>query len=179
MSFVPRHHGPRWLVCLDLEGRPEFVDPMVLMGCRRAIATARTRGWRLVHLYRGAGSGRDVADGVRALPGLSPLASETVLMRPALSAFSSAVFREQARAAPGLELAIVAADMAAAGLATGLAAEDLGLAAVLLRDAFPDAPALRAVDTLLADRGGRLSIAPLSEFSQPEEGLAFKPANQP
>lgn len=175
MNVALRHAAQRWLVCLDLEGRPEFVDPMVLIGCRRAIAVARGRGWRVVHLYRG----REREGGVRALPGLSPLPSETVLLRPGLSAFSSAAFRDQALSIPQIEIAVVGADMAAAGLATGLAAEDLGLKAFLLREAFPDAKALRAVETLLDDRGGRLSIAPLGVFARQEDGLALTPANEP
>lgn len=176
MSLAPLSYSPRhWLVCLDLDDRSGQPDPLVLQACRRALTVARSRGWRVVHLFRAENGAA-----IRPLPGLAPLPSETVLTRPGLSAFSSKAFREQVTGAPGAELAVIGADMASAALATGLAADDGGMRAVMLRECFPDTEALRAVETLLAGRGGgRLSIAPLGLFAQSQHGLRLVAANQP
>lgn len=175
MSLAPLPYASRhWLVCLDLDDRSGQADPLVLQACRRALTVARSRGWRVVHLFRDEKGGA-----IRPLPGLAPLPSETVLTRPGLSAFSSKAFREQLAAAPGAELAVIGADMASAALATGLAADEGGLRAVMLRECFPDPQALHAVEVLLMGRTGRLSVAPLGLFAQTQTHLRLVAANQP
>ncbi len=129
----------RLLVCLDLQQAFAPDGPGVRAGaagcvenCRRILDRARGWDWSIVHSHRRTGLERTVSPPVR---GLEPRATEPVMTRQGLSAFSSGSLRALVEGAREVELVVIGLSFATSGLATLFSALDLGLSVVLVEDA--------------------------------------------
>lgn len=175
---------PAALVCLDLQrarllGSPSSSDPArITATCRRVLEQARVRGWPVLHVHRREAT----SEGARPIPGLEPLASEPVYLRPGPSAFSHKAFARQAMGLGG-PLALIGFSMIDSVLATAFAAADLKLPVEVLSDAVAtdsrDDGALRqALNIPLAALSPLCRLIEADDLLQ-EEAAAFAAANTP
>ena len=139
MSGMWRRGGARerLLVCLDLQQSSVSKQGTehCLVNCRRVLAHARRCGWPVVHVH----SKNACPDEARPIDGLEPLASEPVVYRPGVSAFSSRAFRQMVARLAG-ELVIIGYSMSSSCLATAMVAYDNDLAVTLVEDAVSATP---------------------------------------
>lgn len=137
MNFVGS--APLGLICLDLQrARLNGADghERMLGVCRRVLAEARRRRCPVLHVHRREPS----AEGGRPIPGLEPLPTEPIFVRPGPSAFSHRAFAQAALALGG-PLALMGFSMADSVLATAFAAADRDLSIEVIRDAVALGPA--------------------------------------
>jgi len=131
---------PAALVCLDLQrarvaGTASPTSARITENCRQVLLEARARRWPVLHVHRREAS----PDGARPIPGLEPLPSEPVFLRPGPSAFSHQAFARQATALGG-PLALIGFSLIDSVLATAFAAADLKLPVEVLCDAVAADP---------------------------------------
>ena len=127
----------RLLVCLDLQRSSvsgQGIDRCVV-NCRRVLSHARHSRWRVVHVH----ARNACPDQARPIDGLEPLASEPLVYRSGVSAFSSRAFR-QLVAGLACELVIIGYSMSSSCLATAMVAYDNDLAVTLVEDAVSATP---------------------------------------
>ncbi len=124
------------LLCINV--RHEHVDGVrgpevaaALDGVVREIERFRANGWPVVHAH--AVRPRRTAHAYGALPGLEPRAREPVFALSCLSALEEDEIRDIARGAESLH--VVGGAYSRIGLATALAADDLGVRMVVVADA--------------------------------------------
>lgn len=133
----PEAAASRLLICLDLQQASlsgSDGGDCVING-RRVLAHAREAGWGVVHVHaRNADS-----EGGRPIAGLQPLASEPLMYRSGVSAFSSRIFRWLVKGTV-CELVIIGYSMSSSCLATALVAYDYGLRVTLVEDAVAASP---------------------------------------
>lgn len=141
----PSTSGPAALICLDLQrARLDGRDSQerMLSACRDVLENARRRRWPVLHVHRREA----LPEAGRPIPGLEPLPTEPVFVRPGPSAFSHRAFAQAALALGG-PLALMGFSMADSVLATAFAAVDRDLAIDVIRDAVATGlagdPALR------------------------------------
>jgi hypothetical protein len=119
------------LICLDLQrARLSEADERMLSACHQVLSEARRRRWPVLHVHRREG----LPEAGRPIPGLEPLPTEPVFVRPGPSAFSHRAFAQAALALGG-PLALIGFSMADSVLATAFAAADRELAIEVVRDA--------------------------------------------
>lgn len=176
-----RSPPPAALVCLDLQ-RARLTDSPatapVIATCRRVLSQARGRGWPVLHVHRREAT----SEAARPIPGLEPLPSEPVYLRPGPSAFTHPAFARHAKALGG-PLALIGFSLADAVLATAFAAADLQLPVEVLCDAVAtgglDDPDLRrALAAPLASLFPQCRLIAADDLLQ-EEAAGFAPANTP
>lgn len=175
---------PAALVCLDLQ-RARLSSSLgpsgatqITVTCRRVLEQARVRGWPVLHVHRREAT----PEGARPIPGLEPLASEPIYLRPGPSAFSHKAFARQVIGLGG-PLALIGFSMVDSVLATAFAAADLKLPVEVLSDAVAtasgDDDALRqALDIPLAALSPLCRLIQADDLLQ-EEAAAFAAANAP
>ncbi|WP_312166686.1 isochorismatase family protein [Phenylobacterium sp.] len=177
-----RSPPPAALVCLDLQRARLLGSPpglgRVTATCRRVLDQARARGWPVLHVHRREAT----PEGARPIPGLEPLPSEPVFLRPGPSAFSHPAFARQAMGLGG-PLALVGFSLADSVLATAFAAADRKLPVEVLADAVAadarDDRALRqALGVPLAALSPLCRLISADDLLR-EEAAAFAAANAP
>ena len=130
----------RLLVCVDLQQSSVRDDACeasarvesCLANCRRLLRYARDADWSIVHSYR-----RSPQRGPASppLPEFEPRLSEAVMPRTGISAFSNRSLRWLVEGARDAQLVLVGFCLGPTGLATLFSAHDLGLPALVVRDA--------------------------------------------
>jgi nicotinamidase-related amidase len=164
----------RLLVCLDLQldqiatdegghaGRDTVDGARARLDtCARVLAHARSNGWSVVHAHRRpAGAARPdsaspIAGGARhraspPIPGFEPHPSEPIFYREGLSALSNRRLVDTLRASREAQVMLIGFDLAGSGLATALAAYDLGAELLLAPGALLSARPARSDGTLEA-----------------------------
>ena len=139
MSGMWRRGGARerLLVCLDLQQSSVSAQGTgrCVVNCRRVLSHARHSRWKVVHVH----SRNACPDEARPIDGLEPLASEPLVYRTGVSAFSSRAFR-QLVAGLACELVIIGYSMSSSCLATAMVAYDNDLAVTLVEDAVSATP---------------------------------------
>jgi len=157
----------RLLACLDLQ-RGSIADGRApdgcLVNCRRMLDHARDGGWRVVHVHS---RNPDPAH-ARPINGLEPLATEPVLYRSGLSAFSNRAFREMVEGGRAVELVLIGYSMTSALVGTALIAYEEALSVVMVEDAICSAvldPATRNAIELL----GRKVARPFATFASTDD----------
>lgn len=133
------------LLCLDLrkewladEPRPPWIAKAIL-----TLREARKRGWRVLHAHRA----RSAPMATGAIEGLEPLIEEPVHLLLRQSAFEADDLGDRLSTEGGRTYLIGAA-YSRAGLATAIAAHDLGRPLALLREACGAAPDVGPVQAL-------------------------------
>lgn len=168
------------LVCLDLQRArlAHPTSPQVAAACRAVLNEARRRRWPVLHVQRREAT----TEGGRPIPGLEPLPSEPVYVRPGASAFSHPEFARTALALGG-PLALIGFSLCDSVLATAFAAVDRKLPVEILGDAV--AVEARDETSLRHALGGALSrLSPLCRLIEArdlleEEAATYAAANAP
>lgn len=147
MTFIRARNEPvhRLLVCVDLQqssmgrGRSETSAPIesCLANCRRLLRHARDEDWSIVHSYRRPPGSKLMSP---PLPGLEPKLSEAVMPRSGISAFSNRSLRWLVEGARDAQLVLAGFCLGPTGLASLFSAHDLGLPALIVRDAVCPEP---------------------------------------
>jgi nicotinamidase-related amidase len=180
-TSAARYWRRPWLVCMDLQreyivpGRPLYAADAapVTEVCRRVLAHAREREWRVVHTQQRTSGELFASTGHFGAPieGLRPRISEPVFLRRGLSAFTNADFAAELRDARGEDVYLIGFSLNHTCLATALAAVDLGLSVTIIGDAMGVAPC----GGLSNPRAGEIVsaiLAPFVRLAASEEILA-------
>ncbi len=160
------------MLCLDLRkewlaasaGRPSWVDKAIL--CLRE---ARKRGWRVLHAHRSRPQAGRVATG--AIEGLEPLIEEPVHLLLRQSAFEAEELGDRLTVDGG-RTHVIGAAYSRVGLATAIAAHDLGRPLALLREACgapPDVGPVQALQIGLQLRSLAISVE-IAELFEAQAG---------
>lgn len=128
----------RSLLCFNLRrehlaGARDAETVRALTNAASVLGSARAQGWRVLHVY--TRHSRDPATPRGTIGGLEPFADEPVFTVMGTSAFSEPHLIEAVLAARPARLNLVGAVYSRAGLATVLAAQELGAPLNLLREA--------------------------------------------
>jgi nicotinamidase-related amidase len=125
---------PHWLAFVEERGKQATI-----LNVRHCLFQARRRDWPVIHVH----SERPTPP--TAIPGLEPLASEPVFVKPRASAFSAPGLPECLRDLSFNSLALVGFTLARDCLASSVVAHELGIKAIVVRDAVGPAAPSRAM----------------------------------